>query len=157
MRALSDGQVDYIIIGGMAALLHGDIVGTADLDAAVSETPDNLDRLVTILKHLEARILVDAGRGALATVDQPVDRAWFQQMASIRLLTRHGILDIVLAADGIGRYPGWDRQAITVGMDGYIVRVAALADVITSKRAANRDKDRAAIPRLEALEAQRNR
>ncbi|CAN5883753.1 hypothetical protein BH23ACT8_BH23ACT8_09400 [soil metagenome] len=39
MRALVAADVRFVVIGGMAALLHGDIVGTADLDAAVAEAP----------------------------------------------------------------------------------------------------------------------
>lgn len=151
MRALVAAGVRFVVIGGMAALLHGDIAGTADLDVAVAEDPRNLDRLVSVLRELEARLLVDAGQGALATIDQPVDKGWFERMASIRLLTVWGILDVVLAADGVGRFPEWDRSALSVDLDGYQVRAAALSDVIRSKAAAGRPKDLAALPRLRII------
>lgn len=151
LRGLAEADVRFVVIGGMAALIHGDIVGTADLDAAVAEDEANLRRLVRLLAALGARLLVEVGRGALATIEQPVDVAWFRRMASVRLLTVHGVLDVVLEADGMGRYPAWQRRAVPVDLDGYQVEVAALEDVIRSKRAAGRPKDVAALPRLEVL------
>jgi hypothetical protein len=72
-------------------------------------------------------------------------------MSSIRLLTEHGIFDVVLAADGVGRFPEWDRSALSVDLAGYQVRVAALSDIIRSKEAAGRPKDLAALPRLRII------
>ena len=151
MRALVGHGVDFVVIGGIAALLHGDIAGTGDLDAAVAEDGDNLSRLVVALEALHARLLVDAGGGQLATIDQPVDLAWFGRLASVRLLTDHGILDVVMAADGVGRFSDWARNATSAQLDGYVVSVATLADVIRSKEAAGRPKDHAALPRLRIL------
>ena len=151
LRALIEADVVFVLIGGMAALLHGDIVGTADVDAAVAEDEDNLERLVMVLEDLDGRLLVDAGDGQLATVDQPVDARWFTRMSSVRVLTAHGILDVVMLADGIGRYPDWAESAEPVELDVGSVRLAALADVIRSKEAAGREKDVAALPRLREL------
>jgi hypothetical protein len=73
-------------------------------------------------------------------------------MQLVNLTTRFGDFDIAFQPAGSQGYEDLVRDAIEMEIDGTVVRVASLADIIRSKEAANRPKDRAALPVLYALE-----
>ena len=151
LKALVDGGVDFVVIGGIAALLHGDDAATSDTDTTVRATPANLQALVDVITALEGRLLVPVNERQEATVDVAVTAETFSALTSARFLTRYGVLDVVLQPDGIADYQRWRQAATIVHIEGVGVAVAALGDVIASKEAAGREKDRNALPRLRAL------
>ncbi len=59
LAALHDADVRFVLIGGMAAVLHGDVGVTVDIDIAPAYDPDNLERLAAALRTLDARIRTD--------------------------------------------------------------------------------------------------
>jgi hypothetical protein len=71
----------------------------------------------------------------------------------VNLVTDYGDVDLTFAPSGaLDGFDAWNVHAITVEIaDGITVRVAALDDIIDSKRAANRQKDQMALPYLESL------
>jgi hypothetical protein len=60
--------------------------------------------------------------------------------------TQYGRLEIVRRADGIGMYDDWMRKASKVEFGHLTIVVAAAEDIVTSKEASGREKDRAALP-----------
>jgi len=60
LKVLTDHKVDFIVVGGICAVLHGAPLTTFDLDLVHSRSPDNLDRLISALKELDAHY---RGRG----------------------------------------------------------------------------------------------
>lgn len=130
LRALARHGVDLVVVGGVAAQLHGWRGATVDLDIAVSIDESNVRRL--------NRALVEVGAGpglpgALGTV----------------FSTTYGRLEIVRVAEGIGDYAAWSLHAAAHDLgDGLTVVVADPDDVLRSKEAAGRDKDRAALPQM---------
>lgn len=72
-------------------------------------------------------------------------------------LTRHGRLDIVPSPAALGGYEDIAPRAVTVEVGGVVVRCASLDDVIASKEALGRPKDRAQLPALRAARAVRDR
>jgi hypothetical protein len=146
------GGVEFIVIGGVAAILHGDAAGTEDTDLTVRRTGDNLQRLATVLTAINGRLLVVLNDRELATVNTAVTAETFGPLTSARFLTDLGVLDVVLQPDGVPDYGQWAAHATAVKLStGVEVQVAALDDIITSKEAANRPKDAYALPRLRAL------
>lgn len=151
LRTLNGHGVSYVLIGGFAAVAHGSILPTEDVDISPSTERANLDRLAGALREVGARIRTDNEPGG---VEFPCDGAFLAaQPLMLNLVTAFGDLDLTLAPAGFPN--GYDDLAgravvIDVG-DGAATRVAALDDVITSKRAAGRTKDLAALPYLEAL------
>ena len=140
--------VRYVLIGGLAAILHGGSHLTTDVDVVPMEARDNLDRLSAALKELHARIRVhgepqgipfDHSAGSLARV-----RIW-------NLQTDAGDLDITFEPSGTRGYDDLRRDAVPMRLRSGDVTVASLADVIRSKEAADRPRDRAALPGLRAL------
>ena len=152
LAALHEANVRFVLIGGMAAILHGDVGVTLDIDIAPANDPDNLARLATALRALDARIRTDdTPRG------QPFDcSAGFLRNlgpdAILNLTTRAGALDVSFTPAGTGGYADLKRDAVAMdAAEGVTILVASLADVIRSKSAADREKDRRALPRLHEL------
>ncbi len=152
LKALVEGGVDFVVIGGIAAILRGDIVGTEDADATVRRSGENFERLARVIQELDGRLLVALSDRDVATVDVPVTAETFHPLTSGRFLTTHGILDIVLRPDGVSDYEQWAAGASALRLsNGVEVQVASLDDIIASKAAANRPKDQYALARLRAL------
>lgn len=123
--------VEYLVIGKMAAILQGFSDTTQDTDVFVESTPENNARLLEALNDLG----FDLDEELAATIRTGGD--WVQLRGPVDI-------DIVFAPDGIERYEDARNRAKEI--DGH--RVCALEDVIRSKEAANRQKDRESLPRL---------
>jgi hypothetical protein len=147
--ALADAGVDYVLIGGLAAVLHGSTAMTNDADIVPAMARDNLERLSTALIHLESRIRSEAEPAGVPFDPHPDLLA---SMAMLNLTTRCGDLDVAVRPAGTGDYDDLAARSVPFRIGGLDVRVAALADIIRSKEAANRPKDRATLPILYALE-----
>ena len=152
LGALVDGGVDFVVIGGIAAILRGDIAGTEDTDTTVRRSQANFTALVKVLRAIDARLLVALNDHEVGTVNVPVTAETFAPLTCARFLTKHGILDVVLRPDGVPEFEQWASGATPVTLsNGVEVQVASLDDVIASKTAANRPKDQYALARLRAL------
>lgn len=151
--------VRFVVIGGIAAISNGSPLPTEDLDVTPARDGGNLRCLARALRELEARLRVprDGGEG----VAFPVDDAMLSGAETWTLVTRFGDLDLAFSPSGTGGYEDLHRDATEVQLgDDPPVRalVASLADVIRSKEAANRPKDRAQLPALRlALDMIRDR
>ena len=150
-EALADSDVNFVLIGGMAAILHGDAGVTMDIDIAPAYNSENLDRLARALRGLRARIRAEGAPDGL-----PFDcSAEFLRNLGpdgiLNLTTRYGDIDLAFTPSGTGGFEDLKKDAVTISATGVSLLVASLADVIRSKSAADRDKDRRALPRLREL------
>jgi hypothetical protein len=144
LRAL-DG-VDYVVIGGIAAVAHGSPQVTQDLDIAYAGDEENLERLGKVLVGLGATL-----RGVTDDVPFVPDGRALRQTRVLTLDTREGRLDILAEPDGSGGYARLRAGAITANVGGVEVRIAGLEDLIAMKNAAGRPKDRIYVEELEAI------
>lgn len=140
--------VRYVLIGGLAAVLHGSPLPTLDADICPSRDHDNLDRLAGALEELDARIRTSDVAGGVAF---PRDAVFLARVDLLNLVTRAGDLDVAFAPAGTGGYADLSVRAVPMIILGLTVAVAALEDVIRSKEAANRPKDRRMLPVLHEL------
>ena len=149
LKAVVDGGVEFIVIGGIAAILRGDIVTTEDADIAPRDTRANLQALAQVLASLNSRLLVAINELQPAAVDMPITGDTLAGLTSGRFLTEHGVLDVALwRADGTS-YEYWAQRATPVNLaNGARVVVAALDDLIASKAEASRPTGRYALARL---------
>jgi hypothetical protein len=136
-------HVEYVLIGGLAANIHGSPLVTNDADITPLRTRENLERLAEALRELEARIRTAAEPDGLSFA---CDADFLASMEMANLQTRAGDFDI---ASG---YEEVVQDAVEWQVFGVRVKVASLRDIITSKETANRLKDQAALPHLYALE-----
>lgn len=149
LEVLHRHEVRYVLIGGLAAALRGSAAPTFDVDITPDAGAGNLTRLSAALTDLDARIRVDGMPGGLAFSQ---DAASLTQMTMLNLVTRFGDLDIAFHPAGASDYSDWEAEADAVTVLGVPVQVASLADIIRSKEAADRDKDRLQLPLLRALQ-----
>jgi hypothetical protein len=148
LRVLVRHRVDFIVVGGVAARLRGAPLLTQDIDITPATDRDNLARLAAALDGLGARLRSPAEPQGVAF---PLRAESLEAASMWTLITRHGDLDLVMTPSGTTGYRDLARDAteVTVAVKPKLaVVVASLADVIRSKEAAGRDKDRAALPLL---------
>lgn len=148
LRALEEHGVAYVLIGGLAASLHGSPHVTTDVDVAPSRERENLARLARALVSLDARV-----RAPDAPDGLPFDRSAeaLARSTLLNLTTRHGDLDLTFEPAGTSGYEDLRRHALEISVHGTRITIAALADVIRSKQASDREKDRLALPALREL------
>jgi hypothetical protein len=140
--------VKYVVIGGIAATLHGSNLRTGDVDICPAREPRNLELLASVLRDMEAKIrTADAPEGLPFSIDAGL----LGRMDLLNLVTRFGDFDISFFPAGTTGYEDLARKAVQVDLEPVVVPVAALEDVIRSKRAAGRPKDLQQIPTLEVL------
>lgn len=149
LRVLEAHGVEYVLIGGLAATLYGSPHVTTDVDITPEGTRDNLERLAMALEDLDARVRAPGEPDGL-----PFDRSaeMLARVSLLNLTTRAGDLDLAFEPHGTGGYPDLVRTAVEIQVHGVSVRVAALSDVIRSKEAAGREKDRLTLPTLRRLQ-----
>lgn len=151
LGALAEAEVRYVLIGGMAAILHGDAGVTIDLDIAPAFDPDNLERLAAALRSLGARVRAE---GSPEGVPFDCSGAFLRNLgrdALLNLTTHAGDIDVAFTPTGTQGFRDLKRDAVSIDAGGITILVASLADIIRSKAAADREKDRRALPRLRAL------
>jgi hypothetical protein len=148
LATLNRHGVRYVLIGGLAATLHGSNARTADSDICPEKTRANLERLASALVELGARIRTEGVEGGLPFA---CDALFFEQMALTKLTTDAGDLDVSFEPAGTAGYEDLAQSAVVMALGDLEVPVASLEDVIRSKSAANRPKDRAALPGLQEL------
>ena len=148
-KILNEEKVEYLILGGFAATIHGSSLPTRDIDILPDRDRSNLDRLGKALTRMNAKIRISGD-----PVPTKIDGAFLANMpAMLNLVTDFGEMDLTFTPAGsAGDYHGWLKKATTeIVEDGLTVVVASLDDIIDSKRSANRPKDLMTLPYLESL------
>lgn len=148
LRVLNVHGVRYVVIGGFAAILHGSPTVTQDVDVTPQSSTENLQRLADALRELRARIRTDAEPEGL-----PFDASGesLRGLRMLSLVTANGAFDISVEPSGTQGYPDLRQDAVLMRIDDVEFFVASLADVIRSKEAAGRAKDRLVLPLLREL------
>jgi hypothetical protein len=146
LRALVDHRVRFVLIGGYAAALRGSPMMTGDVDICPKGDPENLDRLAGTLRTLHARL-----RGAPADVPFVLDGRTLEAGDHFTFATDAGPMDVLGTPAGTDGFVDLDASATDEDLEGLLVRVASLDDLIRMKRASGRPQDRIAVEWLSAL------
>ncbi len=147
-RILARHRVDYVLIGGMAATLHGSNLRTGDTDICPFRSRENLERLAAALSEMEALIRTpDAPSG----LPFNCDAEFLERVGILNLVTAFGDLDISFEPTGTTGFEDLKQDLVRYEIAGITVPVASLPDVIRSKEAAGREKDRQQLPALHLL------
>ena len=148
LRVLAEHDVEYVLIGGLAAALHGSDLATSDVDITPAYGAANLQRLSEALDDLHAHVrTVDAADG----IEFAHDAESLMRATTWNLVTDYGDLDLSFTPAGTSGYEDLRRDALHIEIGGTPITLAALADVVRSKQAAGRPKDRIALPVLRRL------
>lgn len=146
--ALRDHDVEYVLVGGLAAVLHGSTAMTNDADILPSGEPENLVRLSDCLRSLGARLRSPDDPGGVPFDPHPT---LLSSMATLNMTTRCGDLDLTFSPAALDDYAAVLVDSVLVDVHGCRVNVASLDDIIRSKETADRPKDHATLPILRAL------
>jgi len=139
-RALADAGLETVLIGNAGAALRGAPVTTIDFDFLFRKTPRNLRKIRHVADSLRATVL------------RP-----YYPASDLYRLTRDddGLqVDFMATVHGLRSFEGVRDRAELLQIGGTTIRVAALPDIIRSKRAAGRARDRAVLEILEQTHAQ---
>jgi hypothetical protein len=151
LRVLDRHGVAFVLIGGVAARLHGSPSLTGDLDVCYDRGKENLERLAEALKELRARL-----RGVDDEVPFLLDAKTLKAGSNFTFLTMAGPLDVLGLPAGTRGYEELVANAETMDIGGIDVLVADLDDLIRMKLAAGRPKDRIEVEILGALREERS-
>lgn len=146
LRRLTAAGVDFVVIGGFAAIAHGASVLTSDLDICFAADDANLRALGAVLVELGASL-----RGVEEDVPFVPDAATLRRVSVLTLDTSDGPLDVLVEPSGAPPYELLRRRAERLDLGGFAVLVASLDDLIAMKRAAGRAKDLLVVDELEAI------
>lgn len=149
LRALYDGGVEFVLIGGVAARIHGSPTLTRDVDICHSRDKANLERLAATLRKLRARL-----RGVEEDVSFRLDAETLETGANFTFATDAGDLDLLAAPAGVDGFAELTLSAATMAIDDMATLVASLEDLIRMKRAAGRPKDLIEVEVLLTLAAE---
>jgi hypothetical protein len=142
LKVLSRHEVEFILVGGLAAIVQGAPVLTFDLDIVFLKTFENQQRLLSALLEIDSRYLDPAGRHIVPDADK------LSSLRIHRLVTSLGSLDVMETIGAGLSYADLIQDTRVSEIAGIFVQVLRLETIILSKEQANRDKDRATLPIL---------
>jgi predicted nucleotidyltransferase len=139
-RQLREVGLEAILIGNAAAALQGAPVSTIDLDFFFRKTPRNMTKLKAFARGLQATVL----------------RPYYPASDLYRVVRDEDGLqvDFMATAHGLKSFEGVRARSTVITIAGVEIAVASLADIIKSKRAAGRPRDKAVIEILEKAHAE---
>lgn len=150
LAAFHQAGVDFVIVGGIAAVLIGSPLATEDIDVTVPDDADALKATAEALTALGAQWRVP-GLDEGFPPPRPLVGADLAGKLSVSFVTRAGFVDVILHHSDGADHSTLLLGAKTVQVYGKDVRVASLDSIIASKEAAARTKDAHSLPFLYEL------
>jgi len=146
LQRLSDAEVDFVIVGGFAALLHGSTLVTRDLDICAVLSRADVAKLREALRDLNPRHRLTSQR--LSFLDNPDPDV---EVRNLYLETELGMFDISSSILGVGDFDHVRAGSIEIDLFDRRCRVISLEKLIQAKEALGREKDLLAVKELRAI------
>jgi len=150
LQRLADAGLDFVIVGGFAAVTHGSAYVTRDLDICAVLTDENVEKLRRTLADWHPKHRMTPQR--LSFLDHPAPGL---PLRNIYLQTDAGVIDVLSTILGVGDFERLKNNAEELEVDGRTYRVISLEDLILAKEALGREKDLLAAKELRAIAAKR--
>lgn len=147
LERLREANVDFVLVGGLAVNAWGYLRATRDVDLVPDPSSENLSRLDALLVELGGK--VEVGDRLL---ESNAIRTFLRTGDRTLVLTDLGRIDVLQGLPQVPTFRALDERAAEVDIDGLVVKVCSLDDLLAMKRASDRPRDR---DDLEALEAAR--
>lgn len=152
IHRLSDAGIEFIIVGGVAATLHGSGRSTSDLDIVYRRTAENMARVIRMFSDLSPY-----PRGAPPGLPFTFDDRTIRLGGNFTLTTSAGLIDLLAEITGGGAYDALLPFTTTGEVHGRNCRYLELEKLIAVKRVAGRPKDFEAIAELELIQDMRTK
>jgi predicted nucleotidyltransferase len=149
LRRLTDAGVEFVVIGGVAAVAYGSPVTTDDVDLCAPMAKENVVKILVALADVEPRWRM---RPDLPVVKP--DDSYLGQLKNVYLRTRLGPLDVLGEIPGVCGYEEAAAKAVVMDFDGVACKVIDMETLIAAKRVAGRPHDLRTIEFLEHIKRQ---
>ncbi|MBX7149196.1 nucleotidyltransferase [bacterium] len=143
LTVLNGANIDYVVVGGFAAVLHGVGQITHDVDICVSMAESNLEKLRQALAPYHPKHRMTPQK--LSFLEHPSD---LKNIKNLYLTTDLGILDILGEISGVGGFEATKKDAEAYEVFGLPVQVLGLDALIAAKKCMSRPKDLAVLREL---------
>jgi len=146
LELLTRHEVDFVVIGGLAAAVRGSARATFDIDVAYARNDDNLERLAEALREADAKL-----RGAPRDVPLLLGAETLKRGSNFTFATRFGSLDILGDPAGAPSYRELRTAATPVEIRGFTIFVSSIDHMIAMKEASGRPHDKTTAAELRAI------
>jgi hypothetical protein len=152
LETLCRHSVDFIVVGGVCAVLHGAPLTTFDLDVVHSREPHNLARLMAALEELEAHYRIPGRQ------DKKPSPSHLASAGHQLLMTRFGPLDLLGTIGKDHHYTQLLDETVELEIAGGLkVRVLSLEGLVRTKEETGQEKDKAVLPMLRRVLEERSK
>ena len=135
-------EVDFILVGGLAAVIQGTPITTMDVDIVHKQSPENIARLYAFLESIEA---------VHRRLDDTVIKPTVQDLSGtghVLLTTRDGPLDVLAVIEEGKSYEDLLEHTVNIDYKSQVLRVLDLKTLIELKKGSSEPKDRQRLPVL---------
>jgi predicted nucleotidyltransferase len=146
LRRLLKEKVEFVLVGGLAAIVHGSVTVTVDVDVLVRFDHETCARLLRALSGTNPRQRMSVDKRALGD-----DPRQFVGSRNLYVATSEGVIDFLGELTGLPEIDGVFERAEVIHIGEDAIRVISLEDLITSKRAVARPKDLRVARELEIV------
>ncbi|MCH2534625.1 MAG: hypothetical protein MK008_09320 [Bdellovibrionales bacterium] len=147
LKTLLESKLEFLVVGGFAAVVHGSSYVTKDLDITMLMSADNVEKLRNALKKFDPKHRMNPSfKPSFLEEPKSIDG-----LNNIYLETTAGILDIVTLNKSLGSFEDLKSRALTVELFGYDCLVLSLDDLINIKESMNRTKDKIVLEELKQI------
>ena len=143
---LADGGVDFVLVGGFAAVAHGASVMTRDVDVCCRLDRENLTRLAAVLADLHPRHRMTPKRLPFDVASTPAEG-----LRNLYLETDLCVLDCLSEVDGLGGFADVKRESMMISVGTAKFPILTIDALIKSKEAIGRPHDRTTAAQLRAI------
>jgi hypothetical protein len=147
LKLLRQHEIEFVIVGGFAAMAHGASQLTQDVDVCFEFTPKNVRRLAGALKDFHPIHRMTPQRLPLELNDENIAR-----LKNLYLQTDLGQLDCLSEVKGVGDFAEVQRQSIEIELPAGPCRILSLDALIRAKEAMGGPKDKLTILQLKAIQ-----
>ena len=144
LERLLENQIDFVLVGGFAGVLHGSTLVTQDLDICAAITQEQVDKLRHALADLHPVLRMNPNIQP-SFLEQPKNLAGVH---NIYLKTDLGILDIMSELPPVGSFETLKKNSMEISIYGHQCRVISLDDLIAIKQSMTRPKDQETLRQL---------
>jgi hypothetical protein len=150
LERLSKANIEFIVVGGFAGVLHGSTLVTRDLDLCMVLSPENIERLREVFKNFHPKHRMTPQK--LSFLSIPPSN---QRLDNLYLETDLGVVDFLSTITGLGDFERVKARAEKIKLGDHSVLVMGLEDLIQAKEAMKREKDLLAVKELKAIRAKK--
>jgi predicted nucleotidyltransferase len=158
LTALDETNVAFVLVGGQAMQLHGSQRNTVDVDLVLQMDDANLARFITVAKQFSLKPIIPVSLESLANAE--LIQQWYEEKGMLAFALREAavggmVVDVLVRCEV--PFEVLNRRANSGNLNGATIRFASVEDLLTMKRAANRDKDLSDIAFLERIQQMRQK